>query len=561
MAWRHSLFISPLVERELLAGSRRKALFWPRGGLALVAGFQAWEMLNRSAGPGGAAVAGVSGAAVLRQMAGLLFMVSLLMGLLSANSINRERREGTLGLLLLTGLSPAQIVRGKMLSCGLTSFMVLLGALPAVMLPVLIGGTRGSEVVIIGLGVLNALFVSLAAGLWMSAVFRQQRYAVLATILLVTALAFGAELLGVAISGSGAVAVLRLLGLGGWISATHATHPLALIYVAWLVLAHAVGWLLLYLAAWSLARNWRDEALRHRRQPAPPEPWASPYPPGSASDPLADALAPAGALALPDPPPWDADPIRWRMDKIGSPQALLWLAVLADFLAQFGLVGHNTTFSVSWGLLSFGGILATVLSSSLLAWAGARFFQQTARQQDLELLLTTPVGAANILSGQWQRLRRALRGPLSVVLAFSLPAGICLVFDGLVAHRTDTLADLLPPFLIGVNLVVEVLALCWVGMRFGLRARNMASAVLWTIGWVQLLPLALVIAASWGWTAWTGLAARGSIPLVVPGLLFFLAKNVFFLTWAPVRMRRELRLGTRAQRTPRRNHRLVPQPG
>jgi len=48
----------------------------------------------------------------------------------------------------------------------------------------------GSEAALIGLGLLNALFVSLAAGLWMSTVFRERRYALPATLALVAALAF-----------------------------------------------------------------------------------------------------------------------------------------------------------------------------------------------------------------------------------------------------------------------------------------------------------------------------------------------------------------------------------
>ena len=101
-------------------------------------------------------------------MSWLLFLAALLMGLVSADSITRERREGTLGLLLLTDLTPREIVWGKMLSCGLTSFLVLLGSLPALMFPVLAGGVTGSEAALTGLGLLNTLFVSLAAGLWMS---------------------------------------------------------------------------------------------------------------------------------------------------------------------------------------------------------------------------------------------------------------------------------------------------------------------------------------------------------------------------------------------------------
>src|SRR5664279_5468262 len=136
------LALPPLVERELRSGARRPLFYWLRGLLALAAGFQGYELLDRFVmapppAPGmpwmAPPFAVIKGATLLHQMAWLLFLATLLMSLVSADAITRERREGTLGLLLLTDMTPAEIVWGKMLSCGLTSFLVLLGALPALM--------------------------------------------------------------------------------------------------------------------------------------------------------------------------------------------------------------------------------------------------------------------------------------------------------------------------------------------------------------------------------------------------------------------------------------------
>ena len=564
---RYAVAIPPLVERELLAGGSRRAFFWLRGALALVAWLLGYDLLNHGlmapvAPPGVAVGPGVGGGEMLQQMSALLFIVSLLMGLMGADSINRERREGTLGLLLLTGLTPLQIVLGKLLSCGVTSFLVLLGALPALVFPVLVGGARGSDGILIALGLLNALFVSLAAGLWMSALFRERRYAIPATLALVGALAFGAELGGVGLFGAGAVGPMRLLGLGGWITCTRLPIPLLerfFWFALWFVLVHAFGWLLLLMASTTLAGNWQDKPSRHRRPPPPPDLWADwthPLPPPVPAIPaaaLADAVI-VPASPLPDPRPWDADPIRWRMEQLGSPQGIIWLAVLADFMAQFGTLGGifngNTTASSSWGLLSFSGAAVMVLSSSLLAWAGARFFQHASRQQDLELLLTTPVGGENILSGQWRVLWHGLRWPLCLVVGLVLPASVSLVYD-LVAGHSYSVTEVLPAFLVGVNLALEAMALCWVGVAFGLRARSLFSAILWTVGVVQLLPLALAIGGLWVWASLGGSAEAGAglpakIPPVVPALLFFLVKNTAFSLWTPFQLRRDLRVGTRA---------------
>ena len=560
------LALPPLVERELRAGARRPLFYWLRGLLAVAAGFQGYELLDRFAmapppAPGMPWMAPsgifITGATLLYQMAWLLFLATLLMGLVSADSINRERREGTLGLLLLTDLTPGEIVWGKMLSCGLTSFLVLLGALPALMFPVLAGGVTGSEAALIGLGLLNSLFVSLTAGLWMSTVFRERRYAMPATLALVGALAFVPEILGSSFFGAAVVPFFRLLGLAGWMTAARLPGLFKLSFVGWFIVMQAVGWVFLWRAAVTLAASWQDQPHAQAREPEPAGEWPTraPAPPllaGPAATPE-PAIVLARASWLTDPRPWDADPIRWRVERLGSVEGLLWLAVALNFLAQFGTLGSILNFGAgpadTWGLVSFIGMAVILFSDGLIAWAGARFFQDTRRQQDLELLLTTPLGSRQILDGQWCVLRQALKWPLGVVLVLALPAGISLIYDFTNGYRRELWSQL-QPFLIAVNIALEAVALCWVGMRFGLRGRNSITAVVGTVGLVQLLPLVLAVGLMWGW-AWVSghssslTTSRGKMPPVILALLFFLAKNLALIVWVRLRLHRELRLGRR----------------
>jgi len=202
-----------------------------------------------------------------------------------------------------------------------------------------------------------------------------------------------------------------------------------------------------------------------------------------------------------------------------------------------------------------------LFSGGLIAWAGARFFQDSRRQQDLELLLTSPLGGRDILISQWRVLRRALAWPLGLVLALALPAGISLIYDFASGYHQE-LWSLLQPFLIAVNLAMEAAALCWVGMRFGLRGRNAITAVAGTVGLVQLLPLVLAAALMWAW-AWlpsyssSAAMSRSKMPPVILALLFFVAKNVGLIVWARLRLRRELRLGKRTARLDASASRLV----
>jgi len=99
-------------------------------------------------------------------------------------------------------------------------------------------------------------------------------------------------------------------------------------------------------------------------------------------------------------------------------------------------------------------------------------------------------------------------------------------------------------------------------MRFGLHGRNAITAVAGTVVLVQLLPLALSVALMWGWVWLPALASspalsRGRMPPIILALLFFLAKNVAFIVWARLRLRRELRLGTRKLRPDSSARRLV----
>ena len=539
-------------------GARRPLFYWMRGLLALALGLQGYELLDRFAmapppPPGMPWMAApstvVTGATLLRQMSWLLFLFTLLMGLVSADSLNRERRDGTLGLLLLTDLTPGEIVWGKMLSCGLAAFVVLLGSVPALMFPVLAGGVTGSEAALIGLGLLNTLFVALAAGLWMSAVFRERRYAVAVTLGLVGALAFGPEVLGGSFLGTAAVPFCRLFGLAGWMTAARLPGLFKLPFVVWFIGLQAVGWVFLWRAAATLAANWQDQPHPQARETEPADGWPThaPEPPlqaGAAVTPE-PALSLARASWLTNPRPWDADPIRWRVERLGSVEGLLWLAVAMNFCAQFGtlssILGFGAGPADTWGLVSFVGMTVILFSGGLIAWAGARFFLDSRRQQDLELLLTTPQGSRHILDGQWCVLRRALAWPLGLVLALSLPAGIALIYDSVEGYHRE-FWSLLQPFLIAVNLALEAVTLCWVGMQFGLRGRNAIVAVVGTVGLVQLLPLVLSVGMMWGW-AWlaghssSSATAPGYMPPVILALLFFLAKNLTLIVWARLRLR------------------------
>ena len=173
----------PVIERELRTEARRPAMYWMRFYGALVAMVVCVLVLASTA----------QSPAVLgpRLFSGLnaAFFVAiwLLAPLLTADCISRERREGTLGLLLLTPLKPLGIVSGKSLVHALRSASLLLAMTPMLVLSLLFGGVGWKDGVMAVLLDGSALLLALTAGLLASGWVRDWSRAVL-----------GAELLGLA---------------------------------------------------------------------------------------------------------------------------------------------------------------------------------------------------------------------------------------------------------------------------------------------------------------------------------------------------------------------------
>src|SRR5262249_5197366 len=66
---------------------------------------------------------------------------------LTADLLSEERRNGTLGLLVLTGLNPIEIFAHKLLGAVMLTAYGLLGSLPFFAVPFLMGGVSGAQFV------------------------------------------------------------------------------------------------------------------------------------------------------------------------------------------------------------------------------------------------------------------------------------------------------------------------------------------------------------------------------------------------------------------------------
>lgn len=156
-----------LVARELRGASRRPATWRSRLAVAAMSISGALVVLMASgaamSGPGGV------GSQLFGQLTAAAGLSALALGvLLTSDAISRERREGTLGLLFLTDLSGWDVVLGKAGAAVFSSAYALMSILPVLAIGILLGGVTLSQVGLLAVALLNALFLSLAASMWIS---------------------------------------------------------------------------------------------------------------------------------------------------------------------------------------------------------------------------------------------------------------------------------------------------------------------------------------------------------------------------------------------------------
>ena len=156
----------PLITRELRVQSRQRVtyfsrFFWGLAVLGMLLIFT-WSFSDQ-------ANHGSYLLSTIHLCLAVIFCVIAPVG--ASDSISREKREGTLGLLMLTQLSPTQVVLGKIASHGIRLFYLALMMLPFIMIPVMMGGVGFSEFLICSLILLFLAVTGTCAGLIASALF------------------------------------------------------------------------------------------------------------------------------------------------------------------------------------------------------------------------------------------------------------------------------------------------------------------------------------------------------------------------------------------------------
>lgn len=538
----------PIVDRELRVTARRAKTYWLRLAAALAAIVVCFWVCIWTAKTQPPVTLGKS---LFSALTVLGFGYCLLVGpFITADCLSEEKREGTLGLLFLTDLRSYDVVLGKWIAASLAGFYGLLAILPALGLPLLLGGVTPAEYARVALAIINAILFSLTAGLFVSSLCREQAKAVFGSALLILGLSGLAPGLAAVISTGFFTkplshfpsVVLASPAYTGYLALETAFRAAPRDYWLSLGIVHWFCWLFMVLTALIVPRVWRESP---QQRPATRRWfWRFGYTRGWRRL-FAWRLERNPVFAL-------AARLRW-------PHLVFWCLV--------GLVAINVywlTYGYRRSLASYQ--LHVYFSYALVftnrVWITAMacwFFLEARRTGALELLLTTPLPVKTLLRGHWRALRHLFFWPVLIIALLhvfyiagtwrvSPPTGLAgrlnLQFAAFAAAGSF------------FKFVSDVFALCWVGAWLSLSARKATFAMLKTYCYVILAPwfIGYFFPSAQGLI----LPKLANYPLLRPVVALVLSntlmafylwrpacwvfKNVVFIAWARYKLRKHFRV-------------------
>jgi ABC-type transport system involved in multi-copper enzyme maturation permease subunit len=460
----------PIVERELRVRARQGLTFWTRGlfgGVAILFCLQQLSYADVFRGTFSA------GEIAFRGLAVMAAVVCAFGFLATADAISQERREQTLGLLLLTGIKSGDVLLGKLLSAGLIQVTALLAFVPVLMLPVLAGGVMGREAMLTAVALGHILFCSLVFGLWASACRDEWFSAVRLALFCLLAWWFGPWILDRVAGGTGTIGLLSPLS-----ALTGAMRNDAGAVALSIGLGQIIGWGLLVRTRSRLRRGVTEVT--------------APAPESEATGELAERgslLVSASAQGPRTPSFHRNDPLAWLMRRQRGVLATIWVATLLAIFSQYSSVWFHLfggPGATAWVVLWPAMYAVSAVTGALLVWAASRFFFEARRSGEMEMLLTTPVGAARIVVAHWAYLKRLLRWPVGLMVILTLPQQFLGGWTSLTEWGWWIPLGLA---VVGSGyIILSAIGLCWAGMYFGTRFRSQWVVIIAALALMKLVP-------------------------------------------------------------------------
>ena len=354
-----------VIVRELRAESRRAANYWLRvlaaGALILVF---ASIMLSTQLSPSGWGPVLFEG---LNET--LMYAFWILVPLMTADCVSREKREGTLGLLFLTPLTVLDVIAGKAAIHVLRALTLFLAALPVLVLPLVLGGVDGRWVLMAAVAQENAVLLGIGAGIYAST----RGGSTIQVMVLAEGCALG-------------LAAISILG-NSLLALVIPGRPLEFGWLAGYVgggIAGSLGLFALMLSA-SVSRL---QATWHEESAAPEQPrWVKLF---STSDFWRAFFRWNTSRTL------DRNPMAWLQEYSWTARLTKWGWLVAVLVAEFMVLTYAE---------SNTGLLQQPLVTSALglgvAFSAVGSFRREQATGLLELLLVTPLSVRQFLGGRF----------------------------------------------------------------------------------------------------------------------------------------------------------------
>ncbi len=585
----------PVVNRELRVAARKRSTFWLRIAAALTAlviggGCMLLSLLQGTLAFG-------MGSVLFSVLTWLCLAAGLSAGLFfTSDCLSEEKREGTLGLLFLTDLRGYDVTLGKLLATSLRGFYALLAMLPILAVALLMGGVSGAQFWKSALALVNALFFSLAVGMFVSALSRDSQKALIATLFLLLLLALGgpiADTIIGAVKQSGFAPHWSLCSPAYVLTAAGAWGRSA--YWVALAVTHLLGWVMLAVASMVVPHTWQERkkaGLRLNRS------WAYAWRYGGARR----RLRLRRKLIGQQPVAWLVCRERW--------QALgLWaFALLVTGGSAAGLIWKLP--EEAWMIWNGIGGFFTLILYLWAASQACRFLVEARRSGLLELLLSTPLNESQIVAGQWRALLRMFGLPVLLLLgvhvtgvtlsqiefqrvatrttrvtssvvtnqsgsisqSYSVSSGTVVVSGGARTNtasprpgfqavnrdlrRTDVAVTI--ALVSVVSVAANLVALCWFALWMGLTTRSANLATLKTLLFAEVIPWFVIAfgASIVAGLVMSGMFIRGAVRGGSPPSTFLLwytllsavltaaaalAKDIGFIVWSRKRLHSSFR--------------------
>ncbi len=475
--------VLPVITRELRTQARQPFTYWLRVvGLVAMIGAAGAFVLEHGLTPG-------SGGRMFAFLHGtLLLSIWVLVPMSVADCLSQERREGTLGLLMLTPLRPWDIVLAKAAAHTLRAFTLWLVVLPVMALAFLQGGVGWREALLSTSINFSSLCAAVGAGVLASS-YSKQWLRALSLAAILSGLTCGLVAVSkILVLGSIGMLIMpqpisfpsldQLLG-GAWIYATDwqamwsqmfSSFGMRASYLRALMFAEVVSSLvvfsfslgLLWLAARNVRRRWREEPPSARVQQMEKV----------FCEPVIGVAFLRGWMRR----KLARNPIGWLEQRRWSGRLVTWAWFAIIISIQTAVLTDRNFIFYSGGAQA---VLALLLACSMAASA-AGSFRRERETGVLELLLVSPLTTGQIIGGRL----RGLWGQFLPSIATLL--GIWIYFETL--RRPMEGNFIIMWFYLVTFSVVPV-----IGLYFSLRCKAFISAFLFTLAFVFVVPLGFVM--------------------------------------------------------------------